>query len=647
MSMKRLLLQSLCIRNFKGCVSLNLVLEGRSAAIYGDNATGKTTIYDALTWLLFGKDSQGRGDFEIKPLDANGQVKDHAAVSEVDAAFLVDGYLVKLKKTFYECWSTKRGGAEATYDGNTSEYFVDEVPTKKYEFERRVNELVSEDLFRILANVGWFCMGMDWKLRRKTLLEICEVPEDREIMSIDPRFSGLSAAMGRLSMDDYKKKLIAQRKGLNGARSTIPARLDEQKKNAEALSAIDFTAIEAERSAKAAYLDQLSGELIKLNHGSLIDSKRNEAENLRNQLQKLINENDSYRAGQVVPVTDERPAMAATLARLKEQMLRSARLASNENELISRTEAAIERYRAAWVTADGTQFYPSVCPTCGQNLPAEAQEEARIRFEAEKQRKKDEAVAAADLEKTNLKAAVERREMYINDAAAAENEVSKLEAALQAYVPTAQPEVFDLPGFEEQASALRDQIAALDAEELRLAGESAAIRTEINGKITALRHEIETLDGELAKRSLLNYAKRREEELRQEAKKTAQALEELDKQLFLCEEFTRFKVSYIEDSINDKFQLARFKLFHEQVNGGLADCCEATYDGVPYGSLNNGMRINIGIDVIRTVSDHYGLRVPLVVDNAESVVELLDAGTQVIRLVVSGVDKELRCEYGT
>lgn len=640
-------LLQLTIRNFKGCENLTLDFGGHSATIYGDNAAGKTTIYDAMTWLLFGKDSRGRSDFEIKPLDTSGQVKDHGAVSEVEAVFMADSCPIKLKKTFYERWSTKRGSVEATYDGNTSEYFVDEVPVKKYEFESRVAGLVSEDLFRMLTNVSWFCEGMDWKSRRKTLLEVCEVPDDQEIMAAAPQFSGLALMMGHLSLDDFKKKLMSRRKGLNGARSTIPARLDEQKKSVEALSTIDFTSIEEERNAKAAQLEQLSGEMVKLNHGSLMDSRRNEIGSLKNQLQKLINDNNSHRASQLVPVTDERPAMTAALAQARERLTRSSRMAASEKQLMSQIKASIERYRTEWLSADGMQFMPSSCPTCGQSLPDAAQKRAKERFEAEKQKKKADAVTAANLEKASQKAAAERCEMYSNDAALAEDEVARLTAALNAYLPPAVPEVTDLPEFEAQSSELHNQIAVLEAEVASLTVESASVRSELNEKIGVLRREMEALEGELAKRSLLDYARQREEALRMEARKTAEELEELDKQLFLCEEFIRFKVSYIEESINNKFQFTRFKLFQEQVNGGLADCCEATYNGVPYSSLNNGMRINIGVDVIRTVSDHYGLRVPLVVDNAESVVDLLDAGTQVIRLVVSGNDKELRCEYGT
>ena len=164
-------------------------------------------------------------------------------------------------------------------------------------------------------------------------------------------------------------------------------------------------------------------------------------------------------------------------------------------------------------------------------------------------------------------------------------------------------------------------------------------------EISELKARIGGLDDELAKESLLAISRKREEELRQDAKNNAAILDALDRQLSLCEDFARFKVRYTENSINGKFQLARWKLFAEQVNGGLADCCEATFDGVPYGSLNSGMRINVGMDVISTLSRHFGLSVPLFVDNAESVTALRGIDTQVIRLVVSEHDKELRCEY--
>lgn len=643
--MKEIKLLTLDIRNFKGCAAFSLSLDGRSASIYGDNAAGKTTIYDALTWLLFGKDSRGRGDFEIKPLDSSGQIKDHAAVTEVEATFLADGMAITLRKTFYERWSTKRGSIDATYDGNTSEYYVDGIPSKKYEYERRVSELVDETLFRTLTNVTYFCESMDWRDRRKTLLDVCGVPDDHTIMAGNPDFAALALAMGHHSLDDLKKKLIAQRKGLNGTRNTIPARLDEQRKTIEQLRAIDFVAIQTERDAKAAALEKLSGDLAALSHGTLLDNKRNEAGALRNELQKLVNENNNHRASQMVVVVDERPAISADLESAKSNLQRCQNYVANEDDLISNTDKTIEECRTRWTRIDAEVFESVSCPTCGQQLPADAQEKTRRQFEEDKERRKADAVAAANSAKQTRAAAVERRDRYAKEVEWWLVEAARFDNQLASYVPDTPPVISDLPGFEAQSKALTEKIYALEREAKSLEQESADHRRDIEGKIATLRADITALDGELAKKTLLSFAQQREEELRQEAQKAAVALEELDRQLYLCDEFTRFKVSYIESSINSKFELARFRLFQEQVNGGLADCCDATYDGVPYSSLNNGMRINIGVDVIRTISKHYGLRVPLVVDNAESVVSLLDADTQVIRLVVSGADKELRCEY--
>ena len=157
--------------------------------------------------------------------------------------------------------------------------------------------------------------------------------------------------------------------------------------------------------------------------------------------------------------------------------------------------------------------------------------------------------------------------------------------------------------------------------------------------------ELERLGGELAKKTALEYANKRMEELRAQAAAASDELNQLDGMLFLCDEFVRYKVKFIEESINRRFSLVRFRLFKEQINGGLEDCCDVTVNGIPYATgLNSGAKVNAGIDIINTLSRHYGAQVPLFVDNAESVTQLAQADTQVIRLVVSESDKELRCE---
>ncbi len=63
--MKTIRLKQLKINNFKGIKALKLDFgtDGNNT-IYGANGSGKTTVFDSFTWLLFGKDSQGKSDFE-------------------------------------------------------------------------------------------------------------------------------------------------------------------------------------------------------------------------------------------------------------------------------------------------------------------------------------------------------------------------------------------------------------------------------------------------------------------------------------------------------------------------------------------------------------------------------------------------------
>lgn len=643
--MKTIALFRMTVQNFKGCRFLDLDFGGKSAAIYGDNATGKTTVYDAISWLLFGKDSRGRGTFDIKPLNANGEVADHAAITSVEAVLSVDGDPIKLKKTFFEQWTTKRGHAEATYDGNTSEFFVDDVPLKKNEYERRIAEIVDEEMFRALTNVAWFCEQLDWRKRRDMLFTVCEMPDDKSIMARDQRFHTLMKDMGSLNIDDYKRKLQSQRKGVSAERNTIPARIDEQRKLVQDLSTVDFEDIRVKRNALAAQMEELQGDLLKLNNDTLISSKRNELAELSNDLRALKLENDAFRNAQVTPRRDRTPELCAAISDATISLEKARSLERADLDLVASMEENIDRCRKAWDAENRMVFTNDTCVTCGQKLPEKALKIAQAAFAAEREANKEGAVAEATAYKLSLKAARDRVAQWQKDAVECEAKIKSLEKELAAYVPDAPQAINDMPDFAAKSTELNEKISGLNKEIAELQSESSKKKFAIESGISGLKTQIKALDSDLAKESLLALARKREEDLRAEAKNNAEVLSALDKQLFLCEDFARFKVKYTEQSINGKFNITHWKLFAEQVNGGLADCCEATFDGVPYGSLNSGMRINVGIDVINTLSAHYGITVPLFVDNAESVTSLRNTGTQIIRLVVSESDKELRAEH--
>ena len=176
-------------------------------------------------------------------------------------------------------------------------------------------------------------------------------------------------------------------------------------------------------------------------------------------------------------------------------------------------------------------------------------------------------------------------------------------------------------------------------------GNIAATTANIKSSMQQLDAEIRALNGKLAKGSMIPELESRIADLRKQAADAATQLEAIDQQMWLIEEFIRYKASFLEDSVNGLFRLARFRLFRQQANGGLEERCDVVYGGVPYASINSGAQINVGIDIINTMSRVHGVSVPLFVDNAESVTHLESMDTQVIRLAVSEADKKLRCEY--
>jgi hypothetical protein len=166
----------------------------------------------------------------------------------------------------------------------------------------------------------------------------------------------------------------------------------------------------------------------------------------------------------------------------------------------------------------------------------------------------------------------------------------------------------------------------------------------IQKEIDTLTDAITALEQAAARLEARKSGEKRIEELKAEERKLAAEFEELEQQLYLTEEFIRTKVRLLEDKINSKFKLARFKLFNTLVNGGIEECCETTFQGVPYSNLNNGARLNIGLDIINTLAEHFGFAPVVFIDNAESVVNILPTKGQQIRLIVSGTDKKLRIE---
>ena len=625
-----IVLKSLDLVHFKCFPKLHLDFHEGVNNIYGENAAGKTSVYDSLTWLLFNKDSAGNARPDIKPHHAPA-----GAMPEVTAILIVDGEPIKLRKVLREKWERPRGSAIERYAGDTRDYYIDDVPLAENEYKRRIAELIDENRFKLLTDVWAVTSKMHWKDRRALLAEICGLPEDRELLATAPQFAELNEKVGRRTVDEFKAVLAKQRKDMNVNLNTLPVRVDECSRM---VSELESDRLQTER-------ERLQGEIVKLSNNTLAAQARNERDALQVQLRELEAENAAHLASQRVPVEDETPALTAALDRAKHEADRLTRTIAQETDYIASGETRLNYYRARWRAIDAEPFTADRCPTCGQVFPAERLAESRTAFAEHQKQRKDALLEDSKMVKQGISAAKDRLLTAETALKTAQDEVQKAQIALDSYTPPVEVVPENLPDYDRRKGAILTLIADADKRIDRLNSDTEQERRRLETALSAVTAEKLTHDAVLAKEQTLADTRRRIADLQAEQRTAAAEVEQMDRLIAMCEEFTRYRVQAITESVNSRFRLTRWRLFTEQVNGGLADCCEPMdSNGTAFEGANNAMKINIGMDIIDTLSEFYGVRVPLFVDNAESVTHLQPIGSQVVRLVVSEQDKELRIE---
>lgn len=638
---------SLQIENFKGISRREILFGGRNYNIYGDNATGKTSVYDALTWLLFGKSSDGRTNFNIKPLGREGQVRSHDARTTVVGVFDIGGDAYEFKKVYYEKWTQKRGNPEASYDGNTTEYYIDGLMVQKYKYDDAISNFISEDIFKMLTGIYYFNTLMSWQERRKILFEMCGQLSEAEILESKETFAPLRDKLGRFSVEEFKSKMSAERKNINKTLHDLPVRIEENKALLAPLEQIDFETLEQEITKKRTEADALQQQISRMENDAEGAAAQNRMDAARNEIDRLKAQNMEFRAKQQAEILIDNRAQ--TLMMQEEGQLRELALlqdaVSQAQNQIAIYETRMEQKREQYKQQEAAPLLiEDTCPTCGRKFEADKIESVK----KELRKTKDASLAHINAEGKQLaeekQGCEEKKKILAEQVDKMLSEINKTKQQIKALPPKQSIEIKDLDGYAEQLQRLEQRYVQEKASFERIMKDKESEKETLMQKLDGCRFEEANLQKELAKRDLITQIQNSIEVLQAQRKELAGKLEDADRLIYLCEEFIREKVRSVEENVNLRFEKARFKLFHVQENGALAECCEATFDGKPYSDLNNGMRINIGLDIIAALSRFYKTRAPIFVDNAESVTALQKIDTQMVRLVVSEKDKELRCE---
>lgn len=641
--MKEIVIRRLTLLNFKGIRNLTVDFDTDETNIYGANASGKTTIFDAFLWVLFGKDSHDRTSFNIKTLDADGKAIERIP-HEVTACIEVDGEEITLKRCYQEKWKKTRGSSVETFSGHGVEYFYNEVPCSEKEYKAKIDEICNEQVFKLITNPLFFTSQKKDEQRKK-LCELAGNISDQDIIAAYPDFEPLAEWLtGGKTVDELKKEIAAKKRKVKDGIDGIPARIDERKRDMPEEQ--DWEAIKSEISdieqdmanidAQIADRSKSYNEAAK--HKQAVAKELSDTKSrittreyaLRDQLMAGFNEQSRQHETAVTKAQrlhNERSAKALALPRLKNELA----------ALQAKREKLIEEWKGiktlTFAEPDRDMF---VCPTCKRPLEAEDVdakiEEMRSAFNADKAARFERNKAVG----IETKAAIEAKQAEIdalNDTLfKLDEQIAQIENSSAYKAKPTAPDIAPTLASDTELQTLRTKAAQLQEE---LNSETQAPDTsDLQERKKTLQAMANNAQIRLNTRNLIESNAKRIAELEAEYASSQATLAEYEGIEYMIQQFGKARIEQVESRINGMFSIVKFKMYETQINGGEIETCEATVDGVPFGDLNNAMKINAGLDIINAVCRAYGIVAPIFIDNRESVSSIVSVSSQIVNLVV-------------
>lgn len=643
--MKIIKLVKISYHNFKGIKDFTLDLNDKQTVVLGKNATGKTTLFDGFTWLLFGKNSNEVAQFSPKPLDQEG--KDVlGAEPMVEAELSIGGKLVELRRELKEHWTKPRNQLEKKRGSDVTNLYVDEVPYKLKDYNEYINSIIDEDTFKMLTNPFAF-NNLDWKKQRKILMDLVGDVTDDDVIGTMDNADSLHDLLSDHTSEEQRQIIAAKRRKIKQDINGIPARIDEASRaipeldeNASTRSQLEdmltvyheseqriqaeVQTIKASGGADKTAIFEAKAKL----QGDIAAAQSAFLEGNNMQLQSLYDD--------IAAVTEQSRKIDGNRRKAKQALLDT--IGELDAQSAEREKLLKQYYSIKGQVFDDSQL---VCPTCGQELPADKQDEIRGRFNTNR----SEALTANKKAGTALKETIENNKHLLpslkEDLESKTKELDQVGQRLTDLKNELDMRKVHNGSFEDTTKykEFRSQMEELDAKLVDTNPNPEALSQQ-NQELGKIRDGIRQVQGELSKYDQIDTQNKRITELREEEDALKDRYNDLDRQASLLDEFVRTRVTMLEGRINQMFNLVSFKLFNEQKNGELVDTCEAMVGGVPFSTdLNNAARINAGLDIINTLSKTYDVAAPIFVDNAESVNDLIATGSQEIELVVSDDQK--------
>ena len=703
-------LTRLTLSNFQGIKNFEIIPEGKDLDISGANGTGKTTIANALSWLLTGKPSTDEKNYSPKSKDSDGD-DIHGLNHVAEAVFdLEDGESLSLKKDYHEesvgkKTRSSKNNVQKTQNGpesNVTDYYIDGVKVLQQDYNEKLASLFSPEQALMLTLPHYFSEKMRWQDRRDILTSIAGTVSDDEVFKAYSELAPLSAkladpATGKMKdVEEYRAWLLEAVKVNSKELQTIQPRIDEAEKAKPDLEGKDKAASEKRIAELKRKRDELAVRKDSLNSDDALVKNREALAKLEAQKAEMTEalakaaEDANAEARKDIAGLDEKMAgLSAEVSSQRIGIAKAKRAHAEAEAEIREMELKLDRMKAVRDQAEkelkaleDEAYQPlvkpansDICPCCGQRLPEHMLKEADEKYlKAEAERK---AAFDADIDKRKAgiiaKGKANSRELIQqldDEIGKKKEELDNSEQSIHDGEHALQIMERDLADLENRQKGLKNRLVKAMPVESTPEGKAvieriAEIRKAIDegenvveSASKAIDAEIAAIDAETNEEEAVVHGfavtaqqEKRILELQQQEKDLKDMLKEMDEMLKLTERFTELRAEMFSRNINQHFTTVRFVLFEKQINGGIRETCEARVRSasgwMDWSSASSAEKINGGLEIINVLSDHYGIHLPIVVDNAEAVCSLATTQSQQIRLRVDEKDTVLRVETST
>ncbi len=630
-------LKTMTLQNFKKERSKTITF-AHNTIISGGNETGKSTIYDAYLWCLFGTTS--RPDATVQILDKHNNVIHKLETSVVVILNYNDERDVKIERRLSERWKGK-DTSEEKFLGTTQARFVDDVPCSVSAFKEKLNSLCDFDDWFMLSNINLF-WTYKVDVRRKILMSLAgEINEENLMAQYPAVYKGVKTEKKDIAEMLTQQK--ATRKKANDELQTIPAKVQAQDmlKSDE-----DFAQLEKEKNEIDKQISSIDASL----QGVIVnvDEQKEYQNRLAEEEKKYEKTRKEWADEHFACINDAFKKVNTAADEMHEAIRIQKKNIDNNVENGCRLSLLTKEFNELmqqWNNVNEKEFnfaQTDVCPVCGrpytEEMKSKEYENAVAEFNAHKSGELARIQKAASEKNSQIAIIKGNINTFEQITAIKDNENVKTKTdahnVLSAGLAKIKAETWEQSEEKKKADASLQAIKSTEP-----TTEVDASAKENKRKKQELTVKRDDLIKRISGRDMNERIEKEKEKLDARSRELAQIVADCNEVIRQIKEYKKAKIAIVENNVNSFFSLIRWKFYEQNItNDDEKEVCTAIdSNGVDYNNTNDGTVINMGIDIINGISKAKNVYVPLFVDRKESVEKALTSTQQSIYL---------QCKYG-